>query len=77
MVASVAVTTPANAQSRACSAISADYDEEIWCGFSFKVSGDIQPVGSNRTVIGQCKGPEDDSPILAQRFDNGVFHITI
>lgn len=54
-----------------------NYGEEVWYGFSFKVSGDIQPVGSNRTVIGQWKGPEDDSPFLAQRFDNGVFHITI
>lgn len=53
------------------------YGEEVFYGFSFKVSGDIQPFGSNRTIIGQWKAPGDDSPILAQRFDNGVFHITI
>lgn len=53
------------------------YGKEVFHGFSFKVSGDIQPFGSNRTVIGQWKAPKDNSPFLAQRFDNGVFHITI
>jgi hypothetical protein len=53
------------------------YGEEVFFGFSFRMSGDIQPFGSNRTIIGQWKAPGDDSPILAQRFDNGVFHITI
>ena len=54
-----------------------DYGEEVWYSFWFKVSGDIQPIGSNRTVIGQWKAPRDNSPFLAQRFDNGVFHITV
>jgi hypothetical protein len=53
------------------------YGQEIWYSFAFKASGDIQPVGSKRTVIGQWKAPGDECPFLAQRFDNGVFHITI
>lgn len=54
-----------------------EYGEEVWYSFAFKVTGDIRPIGSNRTVIGQWKAPGDDSPFLAQRFDNGVFHVTI
>ena len=53
------------------------YGQEVWYSFAFMVTGQIQTVGSNRTVIGQWKAPGDDSPFLAQRFDNGVFHITI
>ena len=53
------------------------YGDETWYSFSFRVEGDIPTVGSNRTVIGQWKAPTDDSPFLAQRFDNAVFHITI
>jgi Polysaccharide lyase len=52
------------------------YGEEFWHAFTFRMSGDIADEGSLRTVIGQWKAPGDDSPILAQRFDNGVFHIT-
>jgi hypothetical protein len=49
--------------------------EEEWYGFSFKlVSRPLyQP---KRMVIGQWKQPKDDSPVIAQRFTNGVFHIT-
>lgn len=50
---------------------------ETWYGFSFRASGDIPEVGSHRIVLGQWKGPNDDSPFLAQRFDNGVFYLTV
>ena len=53
------------------------FGDEVWYGFSFRVSGDIAEIGSRRFVVGQWKGPGDDSPMLAQRFDNGVFHITV
>ncbi|TDW25911.1 polysaccharide lyase-like protein [Rhizobium azibense] len=53
------------------------YGDEIWYAFSFRILGDIPRTGSSRTVIGQWKEPADDSPFLAQRFDNGVFHITV
>ncbi len=53
------------------------HEDEFWHAFSFKVSGDIPNTGSIRTVLGQWKAPGDESPFLAQRFDNGVFHITI
>lgn len=53
------------------------FGDEVWYKFSFRVSGDIAEIGSRRFVIGQWKGPGDGSPMLAQRFDNGIFHITV
>ncbi|CAN7262723.1 heparin lyase I family protein [Rhizobium sp. LjRoot254] len=53
------------------------FGQEVWYRFSFRIDGDIPTIGSARTVIGQWKGPGDGSPMLAQRFDNGVFHITV
>jgi hypothetical protein len=54
------------------------YDgRDVWFSFSFRVNGSVPATGSARTVIGQWKAPGDDSPIVAQRFDNGVFHITV
>jgi hypothetical protein len=54
------------------------YDgREVWYAFSFRIDGEVPANGSARTVIGQWKAPGDDSPFLAQRFDNGVFHITV
>ncbi|MCB1498463.1 MAG: heparin lyase I family protein [Bauldia sp.] len=55
----------------------ATYGQVAWYGFSFKVTGDISAEGSHRFVIGQWKAPFDDSPFLAQRFDDGIFHITV
>lgn len=52
------------------------YGEEFWHSFIFKISGDIDETSDTRTVIGQWKSPGDDSPVLAQRFNNGVFYIT-
>jgi hypothetical protein len=49
-----------------------------WFSFRFKIEGDIDRCGSMRWVGGQFKAHgKDDSPFVAQRFDNGVFHITI
>jgi hypothetical protein len=53
------------------------FGKEVWYQFSFRIDGDIPSIGSARSVIGQWKGPGDGSPMLAQRFDNGVFHITV
>lgn len=53
------------------------HGDEFWQSFAFRASGDIAETGSLRTVLGQWKAPGDQSPFLAQRFDNGVFHITV
>ncbi|WP_373414843.1 heparin lyase I family protein [Ensifer aridi] len=53
------------------------FGEEVWYSFSFKAEGQVSPTGSHRLVIGQWKGPGDDSPMIAQRFDDGVFYITV
>lgn len=54
-----------------------NYGDEAWYAFSFKVDANVPKTGSLRTVISQWKAPNDESPFLAQRFDNGVFHITV
>lgn len=54
-----------------------EFGKELWYSFSFKIVGKVEPLGSDRLVVGQWKAPGDDSPMLAQRFDNGVFHITV
>jgi hypothetical protein len=57
-----------------------------WYSIEFKLSGDagdkIPDCGSARWVISQWKFANtprgaSDSPFLAQRFDNGVLHLTI
>ncbi len=53
------------------------FGEEAWYGFSFKIAGEISEHGSTRWVIGQWKQESNGSPFLAQRYDNGVFHITV
>ncbi len=53
------------------------FGDEVWFAYSFRVAGDVPSTGSARSVIGQWKGPGDFSPMVAQRFDNGVFHITV
>ncbi|NLR97619.1 hypothetical protein HGP17_12440 [Rhizobium sp. P38BS-XIX] len=53
------------------------FGDEVWYSFSFRINGDVPATGSARSVIGQWKGPGDQSPMIAQRFDNGVFHITV
>ena len=53
------------------------FGAEAWYRFSFKIVGEISEHGSFRWVIGQWKQETDGSPFLAQRYDNGVFHITV
>ena len=49
-----------------------------WFSIRFKIEGDIDRCGSMRWVGGQFKAwGKDESPFVAQRFDNGVFHVTI
>ena len=54
-----------------------NFGQEVWYSFSFRVVGDYPRKGSTRWVIGQWKEDSGANPFLAQRFDNGVFHITI
>lgn len=53
------------------------YGDEVWYAFSFRIDANVPSTGSARSVIGQWKAPNDFSPFVAQRFDNGVFHITV
>ena len=53
------------------------FGREVWYSFSFRVEGEYPRSGSTRWVIGQWKEENRASPFLAQRFDNGVFHITV
>ncbi|MEM1046657.1 MAG: heparin lyase I family protein [Pseudomonadota bacterium] len=53
------------------------FGEDVWYRFRFRIEGTIPSPGSVRWVIGQWKQESGGSPFLAQRFDNGVFHITV
>ena len=57
------------------------FGAEAWYAFSFRVTGDFprldMPGQTARMVLGQWKQTNGESPYLAQRFDNGVFHITV
>jgi hypothetical protein len=53
------------------------FGEEHIYTFSFRLEGDIPSCGSTRWVIGQWKQTNRYIPFLAQRFDNGVFHVTV
>ena len=52
------------------------FGADIWYGFTMFIDGSVSPEES-RLVIGQWKGPNDDSPMIAQRFQAHVFSITI
>ena len=49
--------------------------QEVWYGFSMRI-GPI-PADGNRVVIGQWHHAEVGSPFVAQRFRDGIFHITV
>jgi len=53
------------------------FGEEAWYRFSFRIGGEIWEQNSTRWIIGQWKQETGGSPFLAQRYDNGVFHITV
>ena len=50
--------------------------QEVWYGFSMRIADPI-PLDGNRLVVGQWHQSMPGSPFLAQRFRNGVFHITL
>ena len=50
--------------------------QEVWYGFSMLIAGPIAADG-NRLVIGQWHQSLVGSPFVAQRFRDGVFHITV
>lgn len=52
------------------------FGQEVWYGFSMLVDGPI-PADGNRLVIGQWHPLTPGSPFVAQRFRDGVFHITV
>ncbi len=62
---------------RVAKAYQLPFGADVWYGFSFRIEGEIERRASTRWIIGQWKEDSDASPFLAQRFDNGVFHITV
>ncbi|MFO1090161.1 MAG: heparin lyase I family protein [Hyphomicrobiales bacterium] len=54
------------------------FGEERWYAFSFRMEGQPPANGDQRWVITAWKQDvQEGSPFLAQRFDQGVFHITL
>jgi hypothetical protein len=55
------------------------WDQPTWYSLTFHMTGQIYPCGSARWVIGQWKQwtNGNESPVLAQRFDNGILHVTV
>lgn len=62
---------------RIANALRCRFGREVWYSFSFRIEGEYPRAGSTRWVVGQWKEENRASPFLAQRFDNGVFHITV
>jgi len=54
-----------------------DFGTDAWYAYSFKISGRGGDGEQNRWQLGGWKQETDGSPFVAQRFDNGVFHITL
>jgi hypothetical protein len=54
-----------------------NFGTDVWYGFSFRIEGFGGMTGSTRWQIGGWKQEADGSPFVAQRFDEGVFHITL
>jgi Polysaccharide lyase len=55
------------------------WGSDTWYGFSFRIdpTNPIPTRDSTRWVVGQWKQESGDSPVVAQRFDNGVFHVSV
>ena len=53
------------------------FGEEAWYAYSFRISGRGGDTVHTRWQLGGWKQETDGSPFVSQRFDNGVFHITI
>jgi len=54
-----------------------DFREPHWYSIVFGTDGDIPTCGSARWVIAQWKQVGAESPVIAQRYDNGVLHVTV
>jgi hypothetical protein len=54
-----------------------NFGEEAWYAFSFRIDGRSPATGDQRWQIGSWKQESDGSPFLAQRYDKGVFHVTL
>ena len=54
-----------------------NFGDDAWYAFSFRIDGRSPVTGDQRWQIGGWKQETDGSPFLAQRFDSGVFHITL
>jgi hypothetical protein len=54
-----------------------DFRQPHWYSIVFGTDGDIPACGSARWVITQWKQSGVDSPVIAQRYDNGVLHVTV
>jgi hypothetical protein len=52
------------------------FGADVWYGFTMLIDGVVSPQES-RLIIGQWKGPNDNSPMIAQRFTRRIFTITI
>jgi len=53
------------------------FGEDAWYAYSFKISGHGGDNVHTRWQLGGWKQETDGSPFISQRFDNGVFHITL
>lgn len=53
------------------------FGTDAWYAFSFRIDGKGGLTGDQRWQIGGWKQEVDGSPFVSQRFDNGVFHITV
>lgn len=53
------------------------FGDDAWYAYSFRISGNGGNTVHTRWQLGGWKQETDGSPFVSQRFDNGVFHITI
>jgi hypothetical protein len=54
-----------------------EFADDVWYAFSFRIDGRSVVTGDQRWQIGSWKQETGGSPFVAQRFDKGVFHITV
>jgi hypothetical protein len=54
-----------------------NFGDEAWYAFTMRIRGNWPKTGGQRWVIGGWKQETDGSAFIAQRFDRGVFHITL
>jgi hypothetical protein len=55
-----------------------DNTDPHWYSITFHADGEIPSCGSARWILAQWKQENDGpSPFLAERFDNGVLHVTV